>query len=85
MGLTRSIPADGGDESRTVAAGTSRLDASHKRTRTFSDDKGVVFIIGRGESDINITYTAQYNTNGTLVYSYPNANGDGTIVTTVKP
>ena len=49
------------------------------------DGNNIVAIIGRGETDQNITYIALYNTNGVLSYCYPNAAGTGIIVTPTKP
>ena len=41
--------------------------------------------IGQGDSDTDITYMALRNENGTLVYIYPNAAGNGVTVSTSKP
>lgn len=58
---------------------------NNNEMKAFFDDVGLVFLIGRGETDENVTYFAQYNTNGTLIYSYPNAAGNALITTAVKP
>lgn len=49
------------------------------------DPLGITALIGRGDTDTNITYLGLFNTNATLVYIYPNNAGTGLIVTTVKP
>jgi len=53
--------------------------------KILDDEDGPVMAFGRGASDPNITYLALYNTNGTKCYIYPNAAGDGTITSSVKP
>lgn len=54
-------------------------------TKIILDPLGITSIIGRGDTDLDITYIALFNANGTLVYIYPNNAGTGLIVTTVKP
>lgn len=49
------------------------------------DTVGLVARVGRGQTDRNITYLALKNTNGTTIYTYPNAAGDGLITTSVLP
>jgi hypothetical protein len=49
------------------------------------DAKGLVVEFGRGASDPRITYFALFNTNGTKCYVFPNAAGDGVLVSTVQP
>jgi hypothetical protein len=41
--------------------------------------------LGRGVTDPDITYLALRNANGTKCYIYPNAAGDGIVVSTTKP
>jgi hypothetical protein len=41
--------------------------------------------IGRGASDLDITYLALRNASGTKVYIYPNAGGTGVTVSTTAP
>jgi hypothetical protein len=41
--------------------------------------------LGRGVSDTDITYLALRNANGTKCYIYPNAAGNGIVVSTTKP
>jgi hypothetical protein len=41
--------------------------------------------LGRGGSDTDITYLALRNANGTKCYIYPNAAGNGIVVSTTKP
>jgi len=53
--------------------------------KLYSDEKGVVAIVGRGETDTLITYLALINTNSQTVYIRPNADGNGLIVNTTKP
>lgn len=56
-----------------------------KETKLIFDEKGLVKVIGRGETNSLITYTGMYNASGTLCYIYPNAAGNGITVSTVKP
>jgi len=53
----------------------------------FTDDFGdrIVAVVGRGETDRNITYIALKNTSSVLCYIYPNAAGTGIIVTPTLP
>lgn len=60
-------------------------DMSHDTAKVIEDDRGDVVTFGRGTTDPRITWSAQRNTNGELVYSYPNAAGNGTITTLVHP
>lgn len=53
--------------------------------KILDDEVGPVMAFGRGVSDPNVTYLALYNTNNTKIYIYPNEDGDGLIVTSVKP
>ena len=53
--------------------------------KVFDDEVGFVFAFGRGVNDSNVTYLALQNTNLQKVYVYPNAAGNGVVVTTVKP
>lgn len=71
--------------------GTSRHEmqevqgTTSRETKVIVDERGVVCIIGRGESNPLITYKAFYNAAGTLCYIYPNAAGNGVLCSTVKP
>ena len=56
-----------------------------KETKVLVDERGIVCIIGRGETNPLITYKAFYNAGGTLCYIYPNAAGNGVLCSTVKP
>lgn len=58
---------------------------NNNEMKAFFDDVGLVFLIGRGDTDENITYRASYNTNGVLCYTYPDAAGTGLITQTTKP
>lgn len=53
--------------------------------KSWEDARGQVLECGRGVTDPRVTYTAQYNTNGVKCYRYPNAAGNGDVVTTVAP
>lgn len=53
--------------------------------KVFFDEVGTLKIVGRGESNPLITYSAHFNSNNVLCYIYPNAAGNGIVVTTVKP
>jgi hypothetical protein len=48
-------------------------------------DTNVDAELGRGTSDTDITYLALRNANGTKCYIYPNAAGNGIVVSTTKP
>lgn len=48
-------------------------------------DTGVDAELGRGVTDVNISYLALRNTNGVKCYIYPDAAGTGLVVTTTKP
>ena len=41
--------------------------------------------IGQGDSDTDITYIALRNSNGTLIYIYPDAAGTAVTVSASKP
>jgi hypothetical protein len=41
--------------------------------------------LGRGTTDTDITYLGLRNANGTKCYIYPNAAGNGIVVSTEKP
>lgn len=69
----------------TGVARHEQSEASSGETKVFLDTLGVVAIVGRGETDPNLTYVAMKNTSGTLVYAYPNAAGNGLQFSTVKP
>jgi len=53
----------------------------------FTDDfgDGLVAIVGRGETDRNITFVLLRNTNGDECYVYPNAACTGIIVSATRP
>jgi len=63
----------------------SQVQMDSKECRLWADDKGHVATVGRGESDVGITYLSLRNTNGTEIFVYPNAAGNGVIVTSTKP
>lgn len=67
------------------AGGTEDAAESKEETKRFFDVLGQVCEIGRGETDTDITYIALRNDSGTRCFIYPNAAGNGVIVTTVKP
>jgi hypothetical protein len=48
-------------------------------------DTNVDAVLGRGVTDTDITYLALRNANGTKCYIYPNATGNGIVVSTTKP
>ena len=79
------------DSRATRVTGTARHEMQEAQGNTTGevkvlfDETGLVYIVGRGESDTNITYTALYNTANVLCYTYPNAAGNGLVTTTVKP
>ena len=84
MAVTRHL----NDPRATRVTGSGRhesTDMSHDVTKVIEDDRGDIVTFGRGLIDPRITYSAQRNTNGDLVYTYPNATGDGTISSLVKP
>ena len=54
-------------------------------TKIILDPLGVTAVIGRGDTDLDITYIQLFNANATPCYIYPNGAGNGIIVTTVKP
>lgn len=83
-----TFPVTTNDPRAARLTGMSRhrsADMQHDVAEFLEDDLGEVVRFGRGTTDPRITYSAQYNTNGVLVYRYPNAAGNGDIVTTVKP
>lgn len=79
------------NDARAKKVGKNRLEMAEDSGGGDSEDKwvvdelGLVTVQGRGETDTSITYYGAFNTNGTLVYFYPNAAGNALIVTTVKP
>lgn len=56
-----------------------------RNNRTFMDMQGINSAMGRGETDIDITYLELMNESGTKVFIYPNAAGNGLIVSTTRP
>jgi hypothetical protein len=48
-------------------------------------DQDVDAELGRGTTDTDITYLGLRNANGTKCYIYPNAAGNGIVVTTIQP
>lgn len=56
-----------------------------RESRTRMDMHGITDIVGRGETDPDITYEAQINETGAVVYTYPNAAGNGLITDTTRP
>lgn len=50
-----------------------------------TDENGRIVGFGRGVLDPNVTYMVLLNTNNQLCYIFPNAAGNGIIVSTVKP
>jgi hypothetical protein len=69
----------------TGAARHEQREIGSDETKVYVDPLGIVAIIGRGESDPNVTYFALKNTNGDTVYCYPNAAGDGLLFSTSVP
>ena len=72
----------------TGAAGTEiqgYLKVNGHDTKVFCDASGIVAEIGRGETDADITFLALRQEDGTRTYLYPNAAGNGLIVTATKP
>lgn len=53
--------------------------------KVVEDEVDGVWATGRGVNDPNVTYISLYNTNNTRIFIYPNAAGNGLIVTSVKP
>jgi hypothetical protein len=53
--------------------------------KTVDDEVAEVGAFGRGVSDPNVTYVKLYNDAGVACYIYPNAAGDGIVVSTVQP
>jgi len=56
-----------------------------RESRTFMDMHGINSAMGRGETDLDITYLELMNEAGTPVFIYPNAAGNGLIVSTTRP
>lgn len=56
-----------------------------RENRTRMDMHGVTDTLGRGEVDQDITYISLVNENGDLVFVYPNAAGNGLVVTQTRP
>jgi hypothetical protein len=56
-----------------------------KETKVIFDERGLIAVIGRGETNPLITYKALNNAAGVLCYIYPNAAGNGVLCSTVKP
>jgi len=79
------------DPRTTRLTGVNRHEMQEAQAGAKTDDKvvedelGGVFATGRGVLDKNVTYIQLYNTSGTKVYIYPNAAGNGLVVSTVKP
>lgn len=79
------------DPRATRLTGVARHEMQEAQAGAQADDKviddefGGVFATGRGVTNPLITYVALYNTNSVKCYIYPNAAGDGVIVSTVKP
>lgn len=53
--------------------------------KIIEDEFGLVTAMGRGTLDRNVTYITLQNTNNQRVFIYPNAAGNGLVVTTVAP
>lgn len=84
MAVTRSL----NDTRAPLLTGGARHEMREigaEETKVYVDALGVVAVIGRGETDVNVTYVALKNTNGDTVYAYPNAAGNGWQLSTVKP
>lgn len=84
MTLTRKL-----NDPRATAVSSGGRDRGHEMTskvlEQLGDAKGAVYALGRGESDTKVTYIKLFNTGGTACYLYPNAAGNGLIVSTAKP
>lgn len=76
------------DERATRVSDASRHEMNEMSSKVLEskyDTKGLVFAVGRGETDTKKTYIELKNTNGTSCFLYPNDAGDGVVVSTVKP
>ena len=83
-GYTRSL----GDTNATnagTAAGTEGSPYADDVTKAFFDKLGLMARLGRGQTDTDITYVELMNENGTSVFIFPNAAGNGVTVQTTKP
>lgn len=69
----------------TSAAGTEEAAMADTVSKVFGDKRGVAARIVRGSGDTDITALVLKNEDGTEVYVYPNAAGNGLIVTTTAP
>ncbi len=83
MSLTRSI-------SDTFAASVCKsnvtaLNAMAALEHIFADKEGIAVRLVRGTTDTDITALALRNQDGTECFIYPNAAGNGVIVTAVAP
>lgn len=56
-----------------------------RNSRTDADMNGIKGAFGRGETDTDITYFEAMNENGTPCFIYPNAAGNGILVSTTRP
>lgn len=84
MQITRVL----NDDRATRVTGASRHAMNEMGSKVFEskfDSKGLVYAVGRGETDPNKTYIELKNTNGTSCFLYPNDAGDGVLCSTVKP
>lgn len=64
---------------------SERVEMAEHETKYWADSHGTVFSIWRGDTDQKITGISFFNTNGTEVFMYPNAAGNGPIFALVKP
>jgi len=70
------------DVGKAVTAEQNAMAVLH---RIFGDSAGIAVRLVRGTTDENITAIVLKNENGTECYIYPNAAGDGPIVSDVAP
>ena len=56
-----------------------------RENRTRMDMHGISDAVGRGETDTDITYQTLINEGGDPCFIYPNAAGNGIIVTQTRP
>lgn len=83
-GFTRSL----GDTNATNAgtdAGTEGSPNTDTVIKRIFDKLGLLFEIGRGETDTDITYLKMFNADGEACYVYPNADQNDITVSATKP
>ncbi len=88
MGFTRTrVTGNVGNDTYSTVEGPATPKGAEvgRNSRTDQDMQGIKGAFGRGETDQDITYFEAMNEAGVPCFIYPNAAGNGIIVSTSRP